>query len=114
MGKSLLSKEQQERFRQLYLQGYSAPLIFEKLGFPPAVGWNESARYTFLARRYRKKLGLNVRERKTIIGKHWCPPEETKRKRDIARIVKLKNSIMLAEAKIDKWKKEIEARQTVR
>ncbi len=56
-----LSKDQRERFKELYLAGYSFSLIFEKLGCYDADD-RGSGKYEVLGRAYRKRLGLEPEE----------------------------------------------------
>ena len=54
-----LTEEEEKKFKELYLEGYSATLIFEMLGQPYPKG--NSARANGRMRTYRIKLGLNPR-----------------------------------------------------
>ena len=111
-----LTNEQQEQFKELYLEGYSATRIFEQLGQYYEKGKSASAgsRMGY----YRKKLGLpyreiNVLERrrdKKYTRYFVLEDDETTRqkKKAIKRIEKIKKNINNTKKRINKWRKEKE------
>jgi hypothetical protein len=100
-----LTEDQQKHFIDLYLQGYSASLIFERLGFPYDV--NDSFAYNQRMRYYRVKLNLPSRGVGFIPKhtRHKTVKSDVKRKRRIETLV---YSICYWNAKIDQWRKELD------
>jgi hypothetical protein len=99
-----LTIEQKEIFKTLYLQGYSASLIFENLGFPYNV--NDSHKYNQRMRYYRVKLKLPIRGigSKPQISRHHVANKILKREK---RIEQIRLSLLHWETKIKDLKQEL-------
>lgn len=98
-----LTKEQRERFKQLYVEGYSFSLIFEMLGCydPDDRG---SSKYERLGRAYRKRLGLQPRGNvKPIFYRGKVTPELLVNR----RIRNLNRMIPQQEKRLTDWKAEL-------
>jgi hypothetical protein len=99
-----LTCEQRKQFKELYLQGYSASLIFEKLGFPYDV--NDTFKYNQRMRYYRVSLGLPKRglNSKPKFTRHKVADKNAV---TMQRIEQLNKSIDYWQSKIAKWKHEL-------
>jgi hypothetical protein len=98
-----LSKDQRERFKELYLAGYSFSLIFEKLGCYDADD-RGSGKYEVLGRAYRKRLGLQPRGN---VKPKFYRGQVTAELIVNRRIGKLKKMIPEQEKRLTDWKAEL-------
>jgi hypothetical protein len=98
-----LSKDQRERFKELYLAGYSFSLIFEKLGCYNA-DERSSGKYERLGRAYRKRLGLQPRGN---VKPKFYRGKVTAELLVDRRVKKLKRLIPEQEKKLADWKAEL-------
>lgn len=114
MGKPKLTKEEEERFKELYLKGLSARYIFAELGqrYHGGYAWTNANSRMIL---YRKKLGLPKRGK----GFKSIPipltdverAELTKKteQRRIKRINLLTRRIEVWNQRIQKWQEELDS-----
>ena len=103
-----LTEEQQEKFKQYYLDGDSAFIIFQKLGQP----YEFSSQANTRMRQYRIELELPKR------GIGWYPKANHRKtstknqkirekQKLLKRIGKLENMIPIWESKVANWRKEL-------
>ena len=104
-----LTGEQKLKFKELYMKGYSAPMIFKELGQDYGIKtWNANSRM----RSYRIRLGLPKRGigfKPTVKATHINvlakkAQESAKRKK---RINQIENAIIRYTKQIEKWKEEL-------
>lgn len=100
-----LTKQQKEQFKELYLQGYSASLIFEKLGYPYSPELQN--KYQQLMRAYRIRLNLPLRGSGSVpkfkrLAFDKAELSKLKRQQEIKR---LKRQIASWTIRIEDWKR---------
>jgi hypothetical protein len=98
-----LSKDQRERFKELYLAGYSFSLIFEMLGCYVHED-RFSGKYERLGGAYRKRLGLQPRGN---VKPKFYRGQVTAELIVNRRIGKLKKMIPEQEKRLTEWKAEL-------
>jgi predicted DNA-binding protein YlxM (UPF0122 family) len=101
-----LTQEQQEIFKKLYLEGYSASMIYEKLGYPYKPEYQQ--RYSALLRAYRIRLGLPMRGFRVKPKFYRVPqPKITDEMERKHRIKQLEKMIPKWENRVALWKQEL-------
>lgn len=99
-----LNEKQLAKFKELYLQGYSASLIFRKLGFQKATNFQTvSQRMSY----YRNKLNLPLRGMGFRSPFQCRPPLIDIIERKKRRVLKLERKISRWEIRLSSWKNDL-------